>query len=136
VNPYHEVFAHQADVVFRSTTALPDHEATLRQIMDKGRAAVMVATAGALGGYLLVRGEDEIRRFRAAPLAAPAVDSNGAGDAFVAGFLFGYLAGESVDACCRLGAVAGAHACTVPGTDVSPIGKVELRRRAAARQGQ
>ncbi|WP_327046032.1 PfkB family carbohydrate kinase [Microbispora sp. NBC_01189] len=44
-------------------------------------------------------------------------DTNGAGDAFVSGFLYG----RSLGKCVRLGAVAGAHACTVPGTHEDPI---------------
>lgn len=130
VNPYHEAFAYRADVVFLSTTALSDHEASMRQIIAQGRAGVVVATAGASGGYLLVRGEDEVRHYPPAPLAAAAVDSNGAGDAFVAGFLYGLLAGEPVDVSCAYGAVAGAHACTVPSTGVDPITAADLVRRA------
>jgi sugar/nucleoside kinase (ribokinase family) len=44
------------------------------------------------------------------------VDSNGAGDAYVCGFLYGRLAGRDVRECARLGAIAGAHACTAPGS--------------------
>jgi acarbose 7IV-phosphotransferase len=131
-NPYHEDFAYQADVVFMSVTALPDYEATMRQILAKGRAQVVVATAGDQGGYLLLRQDDDVRRFSAVPLPGPAVDSNGAGDAFVAGFLFGYLTGESPAFCCRLGAIAGAHACTVPSILADPISRSELVRLSAA----
>jgi sugar/nucleoside kinase (ribokinase family) len=130
-NPYHETFAYQADLVFLSAARLADPAATLRRILDRRRASVAVATAGAHGCHLLARGDTGVRHLPAAPLPAPAVDSNGAGDAFVAGFLSGHLAGEPVEVCARLGAVAGAHACTVPGTRVDPIGRDELTRRAA-----
>ncbi|MEV0610505.1 adenosine kinase [Polymorphospora rubra] len=129
-NPYHEAFAYAADVVFVSATALADGPATLRRIIDRGRAEVVVATAGAEGGYALVRGEDRVRPFAAAGPVAPVVDSNGAGDAFVSGFLFGRLAGEPVDTCLRYGAVAGAHACTVPSTGIDPIDRATLLARA------
>jgi hypothetical protein len=49
-------------------------------------------------------------------LPAPAVDTNGAGDAFASGFLFGWLAGESPLRCGLCGAVVAAHDCTVPST--------------------
>ncbi|MEN3304340.1 MAG: acarbose 7IV-phosphotransferase, partial [Micromonosporaceae bacterium] len=130
-NPYQRTFADQADVVFLSTAALPDHEATMRAILHNGRARVVVATAGAEGGYLLGRDTGEVRRFRAAAPPAPVTDSNGAGDAFVAGFLFGYLAGEPLETCLRYGAVAGAHACTVPATGVDPIDRQTLLARVA-----
>ncbi|MEH1014477.1 adenosine kinase [Micromonospora sp. CPCC 206060] len=131
-NPYHEAFAYRADLVFLSATALADCPATLRRILDRGRARLVVATAGAEGGYVLVRGEDRVRRFDAVPPAAPVVDSNGAGDAFISGFLYGQLAGEPLDTCLRYGAVAGAHACTVPATRVDPIDLPTLRARVGS----
>jgi sugar/nucleoside kinase (ribokinase family) len=131
VNHYHEVFAYQSDIVFLSTVALTDHEEAMRRIMRLGRANLVVATAGADGGYLLSRDEDVVRPFRAAPPPAPIVDTNGAGDGFVSGFLFGYLSGEAVDTCVRYGAVAGSHACTVSAARVDPIDRETLRARAA-----
>ncbi|MGB8945013.1 MAG: PfkB family carbohydrate kinase, partial [Streptomyces sp.] len=55
--PYHEAFAHEADLVFLSTAALADPEKTMRQIATRGRARTVVATAGAEGAHLLVDGE-------------------------------------------------------------------------------
>jgi sugar/nucleoside kinase (ribokinase family) len=129
-NPYHEAFAYLADIVFLSITALPDHETTMRAIARNGRARVVVGTAGAEGGYLLSRDTDEIRHFRAAAPPATVRDSNGAGDAFVSGFLFGYLMGAPLDTCVRYGAVAGAHACTLSASEVDPIDRDALLARA------
>ncbi len=127
-NPYHTVFARRADIVFVSATALPDPPATMRDILAGGRAHTVVATDGAAGGYLLTRDGGTVRRYPAAAPPAPVVDSNGAGDAFAAAFLFGYLAGEPVARCVRLGALDGAHACTVPSTRVDPITRDALLR--------
>ncbi|MGC9665236.1 adenosine kinase [Planosporangium sp. 12N6] len=132
VEPYHEAFAYEADIVFLSTAALSDHGATMRRILARGRARVVVATAGAAGGYVLARGEAAPRRYPAVAPPVPAVDSNGAGDAFVAGFLLGALAGEPVETCVRYGSVAGAHACTVPSTEVGPIDRATLLARSRA----
>lgn len=126
-----EVYAYSSDLVFLSATALTDVRATLQQIIDKGRAQVVVATAGAEGGHVLVRGETGLRRFEAAVPSAAVVDSNGAGDAFVSGFLFGHLAGEPLETCLRYGAIAGAYACTVPSNRVSAIDRATLLRQAA-----
>jgi sugar/nucleoside kinase (ribokinase family) len=59
------------------------------------------------------------------------VDSNGAGDAFAAGFLFGRLRGEDPRRCALYGAVSGAYACTVPSTRTGAIGTDELLDRVA-----
>lgn len=125
-NPYHMTFAGRADIVFLSTTALVDTAATMRKILATGRAHTVVATAGAAGGYLLTRQDDTIREYAAAAPPGPVVDSNGAGDAFVAGFLFGHLTGEPLPRSLRYGAVAGAHACTIPSTRVDPISRKDL----------
>ncbi|MCX4987257.1 MULTISPECIES: adenosine kinase [unclassified Streptomyces] len=123
-NPYHEPFAYAADVVFVSTTALADPERTMRRIVERGRAEAVVATAGAEGAYLLADGE--LTHVPAVPPRTPVVDSNGAGDSFAAGFLFGRLTGEPVRRCALYGAVAGAYACTVPATRADAIGRDEL----------
>ena len=123
-NPYHEAFALEADLVFLSTTALADPERTMRDIVADGRARIVVATAGAEGAYLLADGE--LRHVPAVPPRAPVVDSNGAGDAFAAAFLLGWLGGEEPLRCARYGALAGAHACTVPSTRADAISRAEL----------
>ncbi|GGX15852.1 hypothetical protein GCM10010297_41640 [Streptomyces malachitofuscus] len=130
LNPYHEPFALAADLVFLSAAALPDPEATMRRIIERGRARIVVATAGAEGALLLADGEQA--RIPAAEPPAPVVDSNGAGDAFAAAFLYGHLRGDPPRHCARLGAVAGAYACTVPSTRAAAIGPRELLAGVAA----
>ncbi|WP_437033062.1 adenosine kinase [Streptomyces sp. enrichment culture] len=129
-NPYHEPFALAADIVFLSAAALPDPEATMRDIVRRGRARVVVVTAGAEGAYVLADGS--VTHVPAVTPPEPVVDSNGAGDAFAAGFLYGRLRGEPVLRCARYGAVAGAHACTVPATRADSIGREELLARASS----
>lgn len=127
--PYHEAFAHEADLVFLSTAALTDPEKTMRRIAARGRARVVVATAGAEGAHLLADGE--LFHVPTAPPPAPVVDSNGAGDAFASGFLFGWLSGEPPLRCARYGAIAGAYACTVPATRADVIDRARLLALAA-----
>lgn len=128
-NDYHQPFAHAADVVFLSAAALTDPERTMRHIVERGRAEVVVATAGAEGAYLLA--DDELTRVPAVTPPAPVVDSNGAGDAFAAAFLYGRLTGEPPHRCALYGAVAGAHACTIPSTETDAIGRDALVTRVA-----
>ncbi|MGW1271008.1 PfkB family carbohydrate kinase [Streptomyces sp. NPDC002491] len=130
-NPYQAAFAHEADVVFVSATALPDPRATMRRIAERGRAEAVVATAGAEGAYLLADGE--LTHVPAVPPPGAVVDSNGAGDAFAAAFLFGRLSGEPPRRCAEFGALAGAYACTVPATESAALPRAELLARAGAR---
>ncbi|MGW6394759.1 adenosine kinase [Streptomyces sp. NPDC055103] len=133
-NPYHEAFAYDADIVFVSTTALPDPERTMRRILERGRAEVVVATAGAEGSYLLTV-DDGLVHIPAVSPRAPVVDSNGAGDAYASGFLFAHLAGEDPRRCALHGAVAGAYACTVPATGSDAIDRAALTDEVAALTG-
>ncbi|MFG1968389.1 carbohydrate kinase family protein [Nonomuraea fuscirosea] len=149
---YQKDFAYGCDLVFLSAAALPDPPAVMRDLIARGRARTVVCTRGADGCLVLTRDEvlagggegevrvregevlfreGEVRAFPAAPLPGPVADSNGAGDAFVSGFLYGSLRGEPLERCVRLGAVAGAHACTVTGTHESPITEPLLLARAA-----
>ncbi|MEU7694701.1 carbohydrate kinase family protein [Microbispora sp. SCL1-1] len=126
-NPHHEDFAYSSDVVFLSAARLGGRrEEIMRAIAGRGRASVVVCTDGAAGCHVLAGGR--IRAFPAAPPPGPVADSNGAGDAFVSGFLYGRLTGRPLEECVRLGAVAGAHACTAEGTHEDPIGPDALLR--------
>ncbi|MEU9123314.1 carbohydrate kinase family protein [Streptomyces sp. NPDC048506] len=119
---HHRDFALRSDLVFLSTAGAGERISdVMRDILRMGRAEAVVATAGAGGAYLLTSNDRTPRLVPAAVPPGPVVDSNGAGDAFTAGFLYGRLAGRPLEDCARLGAVAGAHACTTRGTHTSPI---------------
>jgi sugar/nucleoside kinase (ribokinase family) len=129
VDDYHQDFAYRSDLVFLSAAALADPAATMAGIIERGRAHTVVCTRGADGCLVLTR-DMPLRTFPAAPLPGPIADSNGAGDAFVSGFLYGTLRGLPLEQRVRLGATAGAHACTVLGTHESPITEPTLLSRA------
>ncbi|MDH2429536.1 carbohydrate kinase family protein [Sphaerisporangium sp. TRM90804] len=129
-NDYHRDFAYSADLVFLSSAGLGDPSRVMRDVIARGRASLVVCTAGAAGSYLLAEGADEVRHVRAAPLPGPVRDSDGAGDAFVSAFLYGRLRGLPPEECARLGAVSGAHACTSEGTHENPADEDTLLGRA------
>ena len=127
VNPHHRTFALRADLVFLSTAALGERtESVMHAIVAQGRAQLVVAMAGADGAYVLERGSDHVRHFACAQLDLPVVDTNGAGDSFVAAFLHAWLDGRPLDEAMRRGAIAGAFACAQHGTHERFIALAEL----------
>lgn len=126
---FHHDYAYSSDLVFLSASALgARREEVMRDILSRGRAGAVVCTDGAAGCHVLDAAGP--RSFPAAPLPGPVVDSNGAGDAFVSGVLYGLLSGRILDESVRLGTVAGAHACTSAGTHENPIDEATLLDRA------
>ncbi|MFJ7996046.1 carbohydrate kinase family protein [Streptomyces sp. NPDC096310] len=127
LDDYHREFAFRSDLVFLSAAGAGERIASvMREILREGRAEAVVATAGAGGSYLMTRdGGRTPRPVRATVPPAPVVDSNGAGDAYVCGFLYGRLAGLDLEQSAALGAVAGAYACTAEGSEAL-IGRDEL----------
>lgn len=126
VDPHRHPFAYRSDLVFMSAADLRAEgalEPVLRSVLDRGRARLVVATDGAAGCHLLVRGDRTVRHFPAVdPLPGRSiVDSNGAGDAFVTGFLHAWFADADLDTCVRSGQVSGAYACGTAGTHTSFI---------------
>lgn len=108
-------FAYAADHVFMSAANLGEHrDAVLTEVLARGRARTVVATDGARGAHLAL--PDGVRHYPAVTPPAPVVDSNGAGDAFVSGFMSGVLRGAAPEECMRRGLLSGAFACTVHGT--------------------
>ncbi|GLW19542.1 MULTISPECIES: carbohydrate kinase family protein [Streptomyces] len=125
---HHREFALRSDLVFLSTSGAGERIASvMREIVHEGRAQAVIATAGAGGAYLLAADDRSPRPVPAVVPSGPVVDTHGAGDAFTCGFLYGRHLGRSLEDCARLGAVAGAHACTSAGTYTDLIGPDVLR---------
>jgi acarbose 7IV-phosphotransferase len=129
---YHRAFALQADVVFMSATDLGDRaDEVTAEVLEQGRAQAVVVMAGSAGCRLTVRGE-EVRAIPAVALPdRPVVDSNGAGDSFVAAFLYARLRGDSWEEAARAGAIGGAYACGTAGTHTSFIDAATLGEELA-----
>ncbi|MEG1117209.1 MAG: PfkB family carbohydrate kinase, partial [Janthinobacterium sp.] len=124
---HHKTFALRADLVFLSTAALGERrDDVMRAIVAEGRAQAVIAMAGAHGAYLLERGGETVRHYPTAGLNLPVVDTNGAGDSFVAAFLQAWLDDAGLDTAMRRGAIGGAFACASPGTHERFINREEL----------
>ncbi|MET8625018.1 carbohydrate kinase family protein [Kitasatospora sp. NPDC004669] len=126
-NPHHRDYALGSDLVFLSVAGCRDrHEQVMRAILAEGRAAAVTATAGAEGCYLLTREDGVLRHLPAVDPGRPVVDTNGAGDAFVSGFLYAWFRGHPPLDCARAGSAAGAFTCTSAGTHTDFIDPREL----------
>jgi sugar/nucleoside kinase (ribokinase family) len=123
-NEYHRDFALTADLVFVSTSALRDK--AIDWIFASGRASVVVAMAGADGSYLHVRGEDPVHIPAVEIPGRPVLDTNGAGDAYVAAFLTTWLDGRTFQEAAEAGTIAGAWACGSRGTHTDLITAEQL----------
>jgi sugar/nucleoside kinase (ribokinase family) len=120
-------WAYGADLVFLSAAAVGERVGeVMRAILAGGRASLVVATDGAAGCHVLARGQERPRSFPAVVPERPVVDSNGAGDAFLTGFLYARFGGAGLDACVLAGSVAGAYACGSPGTHEQLISAAAL----------
>ena len=123
---FHTEFADAADVLVVSDDRLADHRRFLATRVAAG-ARWAICTRGARGAVGLGRDEGWVEA--AAVPVARVIDTNGAGDAFVAGALLGRLLGRPLDACLRMGAAAGALAVQVaelvPDLDPAALGATD-----------
>ncbi|MEU4567058.1 PfkB family carbohydrate kinase [Micromonospora sp. NPDC023956] len=111
-NPYHRPFADLADLVFVSGVRLcPAAAETAAALAPR----TVVVTHGADGAVLYRPGRPPVRVPAATP-PDPVVDSNGAGDAFAAGFVAGRLRGGTPEVAARYAAQVAA-ACTHDGME-------------------
>ncbi|UOE43492.1 carbohydrate kinase family protein [Agromyces larvae] len=101
-------FLEAADAVFLNADALGDPLPFLRRAIDGG-ASLAVCTLGAEGAVALDR--DGIEH-RVAAVPVDVVDTNGAGDAFMAGVLDATLGGRDLDTALRAGAEHAASVLT------------------------
>lgn len=131
--PSHHEFAYRSDIVFVSTARLEGRvEATMREILARGRASIVVALAGAEGSFAIERADGRMVRMRCGGLEEPLVDSPGARDAYVAAFLAGHAQGMPLRHCMRMGAIGGEYAAALDGTPDGFMSRAQLRRFLAA----
>lgn len=102
-NPYHQDFIEGADVLFMSDEAMPDYRSFMQTQIDAGKS-LMVCTHGKRGSTALSRAGEWIET---PALNYPLVDSNGAGDSFFAGVLYGQAHEYALAKSLRLGAILG-----------------------------
>lgn len=106
----------KADIVFAGddeaalVTGEQTHGAQAAALAALGPAEVVIKL-GADGAFALEQG----RRYDQAAIQVTVIDTVGAGDAFIAGYLSERVTGNPVAERLRVGAAAGAVACSMPG---------------------
>jgi sugar/nucleoside kinase (ribokinase family) len=101
-NDYHRDFIEGADVLTMSSDAMPHYKSFMERLIAEGKQLV-VCTHGRAGATALTADGEWI--------TAPALtsyeqrDTNGAGDSFFAGLLYGFTQEYALEKCLRLGAI-------------------------------
>jgi sugar/nucleoside kinase (ribokinase family) len=105
-NPYHQDFINASQYIHLSSDNLPNYKTTMQQLIDAGKKLV-ICTHGKQGATLLTKQGEWLEQ--AALTNMTIADSNGAGDSFFAGFLFGFIQNKPLQTCLQYGAICGAY---------------------------
>ncbi len=125
---WRDAFIDAAETVFMSGDRLDDPEAYLRSLRERGKRLTL-CTLGRDGAIAL---DADGRRYDVPAVPdVEFVDTNGAGDAFFAGVLFGTLEGEPVERSLRYGSVAAALAVASPELASEELTAALLRREGS-----
>lgn len=110
-NPYHQEFIDAADWLFLSSEALEDWRGFMERQIEAGKKAV-VCTHGRHGSTHLGAGGQFVDL--PALEVYPRVDTNGAGDSFLVGFLYGHRNGHGLEECQRYATVCAGLTVSSP----------------------
>ena len=94
-------------------TGISDLRESLTQIKSRFGCPIVGATLGARGAIVLCEGD--FIESTAFTVPGECRDTTGAGDAFHAGFIYGMLRGEDVEACLKMGNAVAALKCRALG---------------------
>jgi sugar/nucleoside kinase (ribokinase family) len=108
---YRDDFSAQADIVFFSAVNQEGPAPLIEELLRWKPELIVVSGMGARGCALGTR--DGVRYFEPIKMAAPVIDTNGAGDGLAVGFLSSYvLGGYSLEDSIRHGQIAARYTCT------------------------
>jgi sugar/nucleoside kinase (ribokinase family) len=78
----------------------------ITELLETGNADIIVTTLGKKGSIYFQKTQDGlVSSAIKTAVFGKVVDTTGSGDAYMAGFLYGYLNGMSAEDCCKLGSV-------------------------------
>jgi sugar/nucleoside kinase (ribokinase family) len=105
-------------------TGESDPEKSARAFIDNGAKCVIIK-CGKNGCFYM----DETHSGMVAAYPARAVDTTGAGDSFVSGFIYGLSKGMSLEDCCRYGCAVASIVVEAMGAQTAEITPEEVDRR-------
>lgn len=102
-NEYHQDFIDVADVIFMSSDKLrSSYEEVAENLLEDAKFVVVTHGKDGVNYY------DSSKKLRRSIIDGfNQVDTNGAGDSFFTGFLYGYLKGSSIEDCLTYGSIVG-----------------------------
>ena len=82
----------------------------IKELFIDGKVDILVTTLGADGSICYIRkGKNIIEKRIEAIRITNVVDASGGGDAYMSGFLYGYIKGFEPEDCCRLGTITASY---------------------------
>ncbi|MDO4478618.1 MAG: PfkB family carbohydrate kinase [Lachnospiraceae bacterium] len=128
------IFANEAE---RDVICEINGGKSIPELLKNWKACVVVITLGEKGSLCYEhKGDEIIEHYIPICPVEKVVDATGAGDAYMAGFIYGWLNGEKVEKCCRLGAALSSFilqcvGCTtnVPTPEVLEAKAEEIRTK-------
>jgi sugar/nucleoside kinase (ribokinase family) len=109
-DPFHQAYLDAAAYIFMSSDNLPDYRAVMAELIGRGKRLV-VCTHGREGATAATAAGEWLE----IPIipAYRMVDANGAGDSFMAGFIYGHLRGYALKKCLGLATLCAGLCITV-----------------------
>jgi adenosine kinase len=104
-------------------------------LMSQGKAETIITTLGPSGSVVHGLGPNGVVAHIAVPAIRPdkVVDATGAGDAYVAGFLYGYSAGKDLKTCAEYGGATASFILEKDGCLTNVPARAAMLRRYAER---
>jgi sugar/nucleoside kinase (ribokinase family) len=124
-DPYRLDFAHYSDILFFSAVNYPDPAPVINYYLNANPEQVIVVGMGELGSAVGTDGR--IDYYPPVKLEEPVIDTNGAGDGLVVGFLSGYvLEGFPLEESILRGQITARHTCGVKASTSELITRSQL----------
>lgn len=108
-NPYHDDFIEIADIIIASGVNIVNHQQFLKELIQRGKKLVVIT----LGSDGLIALDSEGNEYNLKGYTDfKYVDSNGAGDSFVAGLITHYFQSKNIGESLKFGTICGGIACS------------------------